>query len=798
LSKLSLNGGLVWPHRKASILPGMRTQTTMTRLAFVLLLSTIQLCVVAVATVYAVGMQGAVIVVTGNKHMDAELIRSRFHFKHGFTSEDIDDAVKALYATHLFSNVTVRRTESGINVNVTENPRIARIAFEGNKAVKDKELKPLLWSKEAGPLTTALVHDDVEVMLELYHRRGRFDARIVPKTIDNKDRGFNLIYEISEGERTGISEIGFVGNNAFAADKLRSVVKTGRTNILSFLLDNDFYHPDKAGIDCDLLRRFYRAHGYPDAQVVSAKPQYDAKKRKLTLTFTVREGARYRFGTVAVKSDIQGIEADSFRNMVTTDEGNIYSADAIDRSVSAVLAKLASRGQSFVTVKPELERFAERGTINVTYRLEQGPRVYVERIEIHGNKKTRENVIRREIGVGEGAPYNRALVESSERRLKKLGFFKSVKFSQRKGSAPDRAVVDVTVEEQETGQFTVAGGYSDTDGWVANVSLGDNNLFGRGESAKISVDYGQYVRGFTVGFTEPYLFGQKVALGLDLFARQTEANSNQSYASTVYGGKIGFGVPLNDELGENIHYGLTNQTVTLDPTRGPVSIPVQQAAAAGSQWVSTIGSTTTYETLNDNRHPTSGIWASTNNDVAGLGGDVKFLRNTNDVRYYFPLSEDLTSITRAQTGYVTPWGGQTLPLLNGFFGGPSLVRGFAPNGFGPRAITPGTTMDNLGGNAYWATSQELQAPLPMVPPEFQFKGALFADAGSVWGTKTAGYAPALSQSLQVDNSRAIRSAMGVGLIWDSILGPLRVDYAYPITKGPYDITQRLHFGFGMF
>ncbi|HXX09049.1 MAG TPA: outer membrane protein assembly factor BamA [Pseudolabrys sp.] len=763
------------------------------------LLCAIQLCVATLSGVHAAEVR-LDIIVTGNKHVDAEAIRSRFHSsqKHGFSSEDLDEAVKALYATHLFSNVTVRRTESAVTINVTENPRIARVAFEGNKAIKDKDLKQLLRSKEAGPLSAALVHDDVEVMLELYHRRGRFDAHIVPKTIDNKERGLNLIYEISEGERTGISEIRFTGNNAFAADKLRGVIKTGRTNILSFLLDNDFYDPDKVGIDCDLLGRFYRAHGYPDAQVVSAKPQYDSKSRKLVLTFKIQEGARYRFGTVAVKSDIQGIETDAFHSLVATDEGDIYNADAIDRTVSAILTKLAGRSEPFATVKPEIERVAERKEINVAYRLEQGPRIYVERIEIHGNKKTKENVIRREIGLDEGAPYNRALVESSERRLKKLGFFKSVKFSQRKGSTPDRTVVDVTVEEQETGQFSIAGGYSDTDGWVANVSLGDSNFFGRGEAAKISVDYGQYVRGFNIGFIEPYLFGQKVALGLDLFARQTEANSNQSYSSTFYGGKIGFTAPLTDELSQNFHYGLTNQMVTLDPSRGPVSIPVQQAAAAGSQWVSSVGSATIYNTLNDDRHPTSGIWASTNNDVAGLGGDVKFLRTTNDVRYYSGLSEDLTSITRAQTGYIAPWGDQTLPLLNGFFGGPALVRGFAVNGFGPRAITPGTTMDNLGGNAYWATSQELQAPLPMVPPEFQLRGALFADAGSLWGTKSASYAPALSQSLQVNNSRAVRSAVGAGLIWDSILGPLRVDYAYPITKGPYDVTQRLHFGFGMF
>ncbi|HKS86826.1 MAG TPA: outer membrane protein assembly factor BamA, partial [Pseudolabrys sp.] len=420
-----------------------------------------------------------------------------------------------------------------------------------------------------------------------------------------------------------------------------------------------------------------------------------------------------------------------------------------------------------------------------------------ERIEIHGNKKTRDNVIRRELTFGEGSPYNQALVQLSERHLKKLGFFKTVKFERRPGSAADRVVLDVQVQEDDTGQFSIAGGYSDVDGAVVNVTLGDRNLFGRGEAASLSVDYGQYVKGFDLAFTEPYFLGQKVALGLNLFARQSEANSNQSYTSTIYGGKIGFNAPITDAVGLNLHYGLTNQSLALDPSRGVASIPVQQTAAAGPQWVSTVGVTGTYDTRDDPRHPSSGTFASATNDVAGFGGDVKFLRNTDDVKHYEPLTEDVVSLTHLQSGYIVPWGGQTLPLLNGFFGGPQLVRGFAVNGFGPRDVTPGTTMDNVGGNTYWATSQEIQAPLPGIPPEFQLKGAVFADAGSLWGN-SANYGPALSQSLQVNNSRAIRSSIGAGLVWDSILGPLRVDYAYPLTKGPVDVTQRLHFGFGMF
>ncbi len=747
---------------------------------------------------YATDSLHGPIIVTGNQHVDAEVIRSHFDTEKngGFRTEDLDAALKSLYATHLFNDVKIRRNGSNIEVQVRENPLIGQIALEGNKAIKDKDLKALLKSKEDGPLSSAMVHDDVELLNTYYRRHGRFDAHIDPKRIANKNGTVSLVFEISEGRRTGVAHILFTGNHAFGSQKLNSVIKTGKSNFLSFLLDNDFYDPDKVEADRGLLLKFYHAHGYRDAQMRSVQPQYDKEKNELTLTFSINEGSLYRFGNVGIFSNVDGVASGQLEPTLTTHSGDVYNPDAVDNTVEAMLARLARNGQPFAAVRSEAERVSGRPLVNLTYRIEEAPRIYIERIEIHGNNKTRDNVIRRELLFGEGSPYNQALVQLSKRHLRKLGFFKTVKFERHAGSAADRVVLDVQLEEEDTGQFSISGGYSDIDGAVANVTVGDRNLFGRGDSASLSVDYGQYVKGFNLSFTEPYFLGQKVALGLNLFARQNDANSNQSYTSTTYGGRIGFGAPLTEQVGLNLHYGLTRQFLVLDPSLGTASIPVQQAAAAGPMWVSAIGITGTYDTRDDARHPTSGTIASAANDVAGVGGDVKFLRNTDDVKHYEPLTEDVVSLSHAQSGYIVPWGGQTLPLLNGFFGGPQLVRGFAPNGFGPRDVTPGTTMDNIGGNTYWAAGQEIQAPFPGVPPEFQLKGAVFADAGSLWGAGATSFGPALSQSM--NNSRAIRSSIGAGLVWDSILGPLRVDYAYPLTKGPVDIPQRLHFGFGMF
>ena len=442
-----------------------------------------------------------------------------------------------------------------------------------------------------------------------------------------------------------------------------------------------------------------------------------------------------------------------------------------------------------------------RGIINLVYAVEPGKRVYVERIDIHGDTKTRDAVIRREFDFGEGDGYNRALVERAERRLKALGYFKSVKIVAQPGSAPDRIVLDVIVEEDQTGNFYISGGYSTASGALASVTVGDANFLGTGHIARVSVTYGQYVRGFDLSFTDPYALGPRLSLGVDLFGKETLAGGYQSFDSTVYGAKVSLGAPLTEELGMQWNYSIYNQSVSLNPAVGPSSLPIVQAAQAGPMWVSSVGTGITYSTLDNPKNPTSGVRVQTNNEFAGLGGAAKFARTTEDARYYHEIFGDVVGMARVQTGYATPWGGQPLPLLNGFFGGPQLVRGFAPNGFGPRDVTPGTTQDNVGGNVYWTTTAELQTPMPLVSADAKLKVALFADTGSLWATRAssaAGLASSLSPSQQIANSRAIRASVGAGLIWDLPFGALRVDYAYPVAKQNYDVTQRLNFSAGMF
>jgi outer membrane protein insertion porin family len=752
------------------------------------------------------------IMVSGNRHTDADMIRSFFHpaADGSFDAAALDAALKRLYGTGLFQDVKIARDGARIVVSVVENPTIDRVAFEGNKKIKDEDLKKAVQSTAGGPLSRALVHDDVLHVIELYRQHGYVEVRVEPKTIAARNERLSLVFEITEGGKLAVRQVQFAGNVAYPSNKLIGIIKSRETNFLSFLLNNDAYDADRIEGDVDLLRSFYRAHGYADVRVHAAA-NYDADKKGVAVTFTIDEGPRYRFGQVDIVSNVKAVDAATLRSYLRTQPGGIYDAGAVDKTVEDIGMGLAKNGAPFATALPRSGRVPPPyppphagevgvGVINLVYTIVDDRRLYVERIDIHGNNKTRDEVIRREFDFGEGDAFNRALIDRGERRLKQLGYFKTVKITAEPGSAPDRVVVNVAVEEDKTGFFWVTGGYSSADGVSATVTVGDNNFLGTGDIAKASATVGQYTRGFDVSLTDPYALGPHVSLGGDLFGKETFASPYQSYNSTFYGAKIIATAPLNDQVGVSWSYSIYNQALSLDPSVGTASLPIQQAAAAGPMWVSSVGTGMTYSTLDNPKNPTDGVRVQTNNEFAGLGGAAKFARTTEDARYYHEIFGDVTGMVRAQGGYVTPWGGQQLPLLDGFFGGPQLIRGFAPNGFGPRDLTPGTTQDNVGGNVYWTTTTELQAPMPFVTPDAQLKVALFSDVGSLWATSasSASKLASLSPSQQIGNSQAIRASVGASLIWNSPFGALRVDYAYPVAHQPYDVTQRLNFSAGAF
>jgi outer membrane protein insertion porin family len=742
----------------------------------------------------AVAQTSSSIVVQGNRRVEAGTIRS--YFKPGaggrLGPSEINEALKALYATGLFSDVRISHSGGRLVVSVVENPVINQVAFEGNKKAKDTQLQAEVQSKARGTLSKPTVQADVQRIIEVYHRSGRFDVTVVPKIIELPNNRVNLVFEIREGPKTGVKEIRFEGAHAFSWGRLRNVVKTTETNWLyGFLQTTDIYDPDRVEADRDLLRRFYLKYGYADVRIVSAVGEYDPAKKGFIVTFTIDEGAQYHVGTVDVISNVHALDPATLRNAVKLSSGNVYNADLVQKSVEAMTIEASKHGYAFATVRPRGDRNFQKKAINLVFVVEEGVRAYIERIDIRGNTRTRDYVIRREFDIGEGDPYNRALIDRAERRLKNLSYFKTVKITNEPGSAPDRVVVDVNVVEKSTGQFSISGGYSTADGFLAQVSIADRNLMGRGQFGKLSVSYGQNIRGFDFSFVEPYLFGYRMAGGIDVFARQNLATNYVSYDTKVIGGNLRVGFALTEELALQPHYSLYQSEINIPSQYNcypasnsctPASLPVRLAANEGAVITSLIGYTLTYSTLDNVNLPTTGTYVTLTQDFAGLGGDVNFIRTTGQTRTYHELLPDVVGVLKLQGGYVTSWGDKSLRMQDEFQMGPNLVRGFAPSGIGPRDLTSGSTNDALGGSLFWGSSVEVQTPLFFLPKEIGIKFATYVDAGSLWDYQGPTSGQGQTVLVGLDSFSDIRSSVGMGLIWDSPLGPLRFDLAYPLTK----------------
>jgi outer membrane protein insertion porin family len=787
--------------------------------------------------------------VEGNRRVEADTIRSYFRVggSERLDSAKIDAALKALYATGLFQDVRITPGNGRILVSVIENPVINRVAFEGNKKAKDEQLSAEIQSKPRGTLSRATVQNDVQRIIEVYQRNGRYDVRVEPKVIDLPNGRVDLVFEVTEGAKTGVDRIVFAGNSAFSDYRLKDVIKTGVTNWLSFLKSNDIFDPDRIEVDRDLLRRFYLRNGFADVRIVSAIGEYDTEKKAFIITFNIDEGIQYHFGAVNIQSTVPSVPPESLRYKLRVESGRVYNADAIEKSVEETTIEVAKRGYPFAAVRPRGERNVANRTVDVTFVVEEGQRTYIERINIKGNTRTRDYVIRREFDIVEGDPYNRALVDRAERRIKNLGYFKAVKITNEPGSAPDRIIVNCDVEEQSTGEFSFAGGYSTADGIIGEVSIGERNLMGTGRIAKASVQYGQYARGLDLSFVEPYFLDQRLAFGTDVFFKQTTASTYLSYLSKTIGGDLKLGIPIAENLSTQVRYTAYRQEISLpfqlnncndiagvansanglfptpdkqglliDPSTGlpfssnPVqqncfqdgeaSLAVRKELAQGPVFVSSVGYSLAYNTLDNNKNPTNGLIVEFKQDGAGAGGDVNFVKSTVNARLYNEIFPDVVGLFRAQGGYATGWGGQGLRMLDHFQGGPNMVRGFQPAGFGPRDLTQLAfgfpQADPLGGSLYWATSVEFQFPMFFAPKDFGMKLALFADAGQLLNYVGPTSWDVTGETLTPSGNGNVRSSVGVGLIWDSPFGPLRFDLAYALTKEPYDRTQIFQFGGG--
>ncbi len=787
--------------------------------------------------------QAQQIVVQGNQRVDADTIRS---YVTGTASGSAEEARRNLLASGMFSDVKVTQSGGRTVVTVRENNLINRVVFEGNKKVEKGTLESVVESKARGPYSEATINADLARIRDVYKRFGRGTAKVTYRTVNLPNGRVDVIYEIDEGDKTGIIAINFVGNQAYSERTLRGLMSSSEMNFLSFIKTSDVYDPDRITNDLEQVRRYYLKNGYADFQVVNADARYvEGEQSGYIITITLNEGQQYSVGAVAVDSRLPGLDTEALRTDIATGVGETYNADDVEKTLTTLTRDVNRAGYPFAQVRPTGQRDPATQKVALGFVVEDGPHVYVERINIRGNTRTRDYVIRRELDFAEGDAYNRVLTDRAERRLNGLGFFKKVRFSNEPGSSPDRVVVNIDVEDQPTGSFSVAGGYSTQDGIIGEVSVSESNFLGRGQYVRLAGTGGQYSRGVDFSFTEPYFLGYRLAAGFDAFYKYSDLTRYSRYETTVYGGQLRLGLPVTEEFGVTIRYSLYNTELkvpnTLKKPYDDCSFPIPgytatyptgtvlngrdvsgQAAypacaydgeasiaikgSQGNTLTSLAGLTLAYSTLDVVGAPHNGIYAELKPDVAGLGGDSKFFRVTADARYYKELYEDVVGFVRFQGGHVESLDGQPLRVTDQFFLGPSLVRGFAPNGIGPRDVGIADARSNaIGGSTYVGGTLEVQFPLYGVPRDLGLKGALFADAGTLFGyhgkttfdvngdqfingysngrcafnAYTIGVEP---ECVNVRDKATIRSSVGASILWNSPLGPIRFDYAYALSK----------------
>ncbi len=721
------------------------------------------------------------LVVQGNSRVDATTIKSYF------SGQSAAELEKELSATGLFSSVRVSKVGSKLVVKVTENNIINRVAFEGNKKLVSEVLEGELQLKSRGAFSEAALEADTVRLKEVYERSGRSNAQVSSRVVPLPNGKIDVVFTIVEGDKTGVKVIDFTGNKAFSAGRLRDEMTTTQSNFLSWLKTSDIYDPDRLASDAELVRRFYLRNGYADVQITGTDVQYDAEEGGYKVVIGIEEGKQYKVGTVNVTSSIQNVDADSLRSRLQIAEGDVYNAELVDKTIYGITADVSSRGFVFSQVRPQGDRDAEAGTVNLSFAVEEGPRVYIERINIRGNTRTRDNVIRREFDVGEGDAYNKVLIDRTERRLNNLGFFRQVRISNEPGSAPDRVIINVDVEDQATGQFSVAFGYSSTEGAIGEVGIRESNLLGQGQDVRVKGSTGQYTRGVEFNYTEPYFMDRRLAAGVDLYSKESDNTRFARYSNTITGGTLRAGFALTEETKLGLRYSLYNNDVSIPSeykdgsNSNDASTAIQ--SSEGQNLTSLVGYSLTYNTVDNINNPRSGILAEFKQDFAGLGGDSEYIKTTGDVKYYHEISDSFVGLLRGQGGFLFA---DNPRIIDNFFMGPNLIRGFTNSGIGPRDNNGSVEYNALGGTTYVGGTTELQFPLFGLPREAGLKGSVFADAGTLFGfssTKPTNYVE--------DN--VLRSSIGTGILWQSPIGPIRLDFAWPVTKGQYDETQVFRF-----
>jgi outer membrane protein insertion porin family len=719
--------------------------------------------------------------IEGSQRIEPATVRSYLTLQLGepFDEGKMDESLKALFATGLYADVTLRREGRTLVVHVVENPIINRVAFEGNSKVEDKTLNGEIQLKPRSVYTRTKVQEDVKRILDVYRKNGRFGATIEPKVIIQPENRVDLVYEIHEGDKTHVTRISFIGNHAFGDSRLREKIQTSEYAWWKFLSSSDTYDADRLNYDRELMRKFYLSEGYADFRVISAVAELTPNDEGFYVTFTIDEGDRYQFGKVLVKSAVKEVNAQELADLLTIRENTWYNADLVEDGVTKISNHLGDLGYAFVDVRPRVTRDHDKKTIDIVFDVQQGPRVYVERINVKGNTRTIDKVIRRELQFAEGDAYSTSKIEESRRRLKNLGYFESSDISNTPGSQPDTTIVNVDVKEQPTGQVSIGAGYSTAEGAIGDFGINESNFLGRGYGLGANFSLSQRSQQVDLSASDPYFMDTNIAVGNDAFYLRRDFYGESDFREHSLGDTVSAGYEVIPDLRQTWRYTISRDTLGNIDDASPYLL-----ASQGTTLTSLIGQDLIWDKRDNRQDPTSGYFVKGSVDFAGAGGSVRFERNKLTAGAYYPVADQWVASLTGEGGFLVELG-KAVPVLDRYFLGGDNLRGFQTGGVGPQDAITG---DEIGGLKYYTATAELSFPIGL-PKEFGILGHVFTDVGSLWSTDLIPGAP-------VHDSNSIRISPGVGLAWKSPFGPIRVDLAYPVKREPWDKKELFRFSFG--
>jgi outer membrane protein insertion porin family len=691
----------------------------------------------------------------------------------------MDESLKKLFATGLFADVVIRQQGTAVVIRIVENPIINRIAFEGNKRITDEILTAEVKLRARVVYTRSRVQNDVQRLIDVYRRSGRFSATVEPKVIQLPQNRIDLVFEIKEGPITEILRINFIGNSRFDDGKLREIIRTKESVWYQFLTSEDNYDPDRLTFDRELLRRFYLSKGFADFRVVSAVAELVPNREGFFITFTIEEGERYHFGKIDVVAALRDLSVDELRQHISPKEGDTYNSDLVEDVISKLTDVVGTLGFAFVEIRPQVKRDRKERKINVTFRIQEGPRVFVERIDIKGNVRTIDSVIRREMTLIEGDAFNSSKIKRARTRIRNLGFFEAVEVTNIPGSAPDKTIVNVKISERSTGEISFGAGFSSSVGPIGDIGIRERNLLGRGQDLSLRARLSVESSDIDLKFTEPYFLDRRLRAGFDLFKTSRDFSDASSFERDSAGGGLRLGYEITEKLSQSWSYQISHDEISDIDTGASLAIQEQAGSSVKSQFSHALN----YDARDDRTNPTEGSLVTYSVDFAGLGGSVKFLRNRLRGVQYFPVTEQITATLAGNLGYVFGLGEDTR-IIDRFFLGGSDLRGFADFGVGPRDIV---TDDSVGGRLLYTGTAQVAFPLGL-PSELGINGRVFTDFGSLSDADT--------NSGSIRDANSLRASVGIGLSWNSPFGPVAIDISKAILKEDFDDLEVVRFDFG--